>query len=109
MTQTICDKTAFSILTRLYENPEGLRFRDLKKAIRITEPRLSRKLALLKSYRLVEVCPVLEEDDKYFAYRITDEGKEFANYIQIQRFLEKVEQLDLTAPQKKAHRRNMTP
>ena len=96
MNQSICDKFALAILTELFDNPSGLRFTDIKRRLPVTDPVISHRLALLKKHELVKVSPVIDEenDEKYFVYRITNEGSQFAELINIKNLMETVNKID---------------
>ena len=103
MAQSIFDKVAFEILSKLFENREGMRFKDFKKALSVSDPVISNRLSLLKVHGLVQVSPVIEdENERYFVYRITPDGIAFADRINISNLMESVAQIERARRSKRA-------
>ena len=96
MAQSIFDKVCFQILADLFDNRAGLRFRDIKNRLTVSDPVVSNRLSLLKTHGLVEVSPVLEEEteNKYFVYKITRDGIKFAEGVDIKNVMEEVKQVE---------------
>lgn len=96
MAQSIFDKVCFQILAALFDNREGLRFKDIKKRLTVSDPVISNRLSLLKVHGLVEVSPVMGEDMEanYFVYRITQVGIKFADRVDITTVLDAVKEID---------------
>jgi len=96
LAQSIFDKVCFEILDLLHDERKGLRFKDFKDRVEISEPAISRRLSLLKKHGLVTVTPIVEEEteSKYFVYRITDEGAAFAERIAISDLMRAVKEIE---------------
>jgi DNA-binding HxlR family transcriptional regulator len=96
LAQSIFDKTCFEILAKLFDNRAGLRFKDIGDGITVSDPVISNRLSLLKRHELIEVSPVIEEEteNKYFVYRITKKGAEFAGRYEIKDLLTEVKKMD---------------
>lgn len=96
MAQSIFDKVCFQILADLFDNRAGMRFRDIKNRLTVSDPVVSNRLSLLKTHGLIEVSPVVEEasGNKYFVYRITKEGIKFAEGVDIKNLMEEVKQVE---------------
>lgn len=96
MALSIFDKVCFEILAILFDDRKGLRFKDFKDKITVSDPVLSRRLSLLKKHGLVQVSPIIDDEteSKYFVYKITNEGIGFANRVAISDLMRAVEEID---------------
>lgn len=96
MSNSICDKYTFTILSELLENSQGLRFKEIRMKVTTTDPIISSRLSLLKKYNLVEVSPIVDDDndEKYFVYRISKEGRKFAESIKIKQLVRHLDKID---------------
>jgi DNA-binding HxlR family transcriptional regulator len=93
---SIFDKVCFEILAILFDERKGLRFKDFKGKIAVSDPVLSRRLSLLKQHGLVQVSPIVDDEteSKYFVYKITNEGIAFANRVAISDLMRAVDEID---------------
>lgn len=92
--ESLIDSATFGIMAELH-NSEGKRYVELKHKLGIADSTLTKRLNILKSFRLVTIEAISDEGHNYIVYKLTETGNKLVKEWNVQQVLERDKELTL--------------